>query len=152
MKNYDFGSLDPLKPYMIVLTESGVIRSFATTVPAKDLNMPDYGELCALYVDPDHLGPRHWRCACVGSACTAFRSGISKSDSLGTRRQRSGGALLSEGSMALDGAQRTDEGWGFKVNEVRYRRSLEGGDQQWSSPPATSMTLPSRALKCHRAP
>ena len=55
-KKYNFGSLDPLTPHTIVLTESGVIRGFATTVPAQDVYMPDYGELCALYVDPDHWG------------------------------------------------------------------------------------------------
>lgn len=36
----NFGSLNPLKPHMTVLTESGVIRGFATIAPAQDVNMP----------------------------------------------------------------------------------------------------------------
>jgi len=55
-KKYDFGSLDPIRPETIIATESGGIRGFATTGPAQDSNMSDYGELCALYFDPDHWG------------------------------------------------------------------------------------------------
>jgi GNAT superfamily N-acetyltransferase len=55
-KKYDFGNLDPLRPHTIVATESGDIRGFATTAQAQDSNMSDYGELCALYVDPDYWG------------------------------------------------------------------------------------------------
>jgi len=53
-KKYNFGNVDPLRPYTIVATESGHILGFATTAPTEGSAMSDYGELCALYVDPDH--------------------------------------------------------------------------------------------------
>ena len=90
-KKYDFGNLDPIWPQTIVATESGVVRGFATTAPAQDSNMSDFGELCALYVDPEHWGR--------GIACSTFRLGISECDSLGARRQCSGGALLPKRSV-----------------------------------------------------
>jgi len=48
---YVFGSLDPLTPATIVASEAGAIRGFATTAPARDADVPDHGELWALYVD-----------------------------------------------------------------------------------------------------
>jgi GNAT superfamily N-acetyltransferase len=79
-KKYDFGNLDPLRPHTIVATENGDIRGFATTAPAQDSNMSGYGELCALYVDPDHWG-RGIGVALVSAARTrlfdfGFRSAI----------------------------------------------------------------------------
>src|SRR5215469_2498281 len=50
---YTFGSLDPSQPTTIVAAETGVIRGFATVAPARDPDVPRYGELFALYVDPD---------------------------------------------------------------------------------------------------
>jgi len=122
---YNFGSLDPLKPHTIVLTESGVIRGFATTVPAQDLNMPDYGELCALYVDPDHWG-RGIGVALVSAARArlldlGFRKAILWVLEGNVRAER----FYRRDQWAPDGAQRTDEVWGLKVNDVRYRRNLE---------------------------
>ena len=55
-KKYDFGNLDPIRPQTIIATAGGEIRGFATTAPAQDSNLSGYGELCALYVDPDHWG------------------------------------------------------------------------------------------------
>ncbi len=55
-KKYDFGNLDPLRPYTIIATESGRILGFATTAQTQESPMSVYGELSALYVDPDHWG------------------------------------------------------------------------------------------------
>jgi GNAT superfamily N-acetyltransferase len=55
-KRYDFGNLDPIRPQTIIAVERGEIRGFATTAPAQESNMSDFGELYGLYVDPDHWG------------------------------------------------------------------------------------------------
>src|ERR1700680_2792751 len=55
-EKYDFASLDPLKPQTVVAVEGGLIRGFATTAPSRDRDLPDHGELCALYVDPEQWG------------------------------------------------------------------------------------------------
>jgi ribosomal protein S18 acetylase RimI-like enzyme len=124
-KKYIFDSIDPLKPYTIVSTERGMIRGFATTSPAQDLNMPDYGELCALYVDPDHWGQGIG--VSLVSAARArlfdlgFRNAILWVLVGNVRAER----FYRRDQWTPDGTQRTDEVWGLKVNDVRYRRNLE---------------------------
>src|ERR1700722_10042050 len=53
-QNYDFASHDPLVPRTVVATENGLIRGFATTRASSEPDLTNYGELCALYVDPEH--------------------------------------------------------------------------------------------------
>src|ERR1700740_3173053 len=52
-KVYTFGSNDTRQPATIVSMEGGVISGFPTTAPARDPDLPNYGELYALYVDPE---------------------------------------------------------------------------------------------------
>src|SRR5215467_934223 len=53
---YDFATRDPQRPQTIVAVEAGAIRGFATTAPSRDADLAEYGELGALYVDPDYWG------------------------------------------------------------------------------------------------
>jgi len=128
-EKYNFGSLDPLTPHAIVLTEGGEIRGFAMTVPAQDLNMPGYGELCALYVDPDHWD-RGMGVALVSAARArlfdlGFRKAILWVLAGNVRADR----FYRKDHWAPDGAQRTDEVWGLTVNDMRYRRNLEAPER-----------------------
>jgi hypothetical protein len=84
-KKYNFDSLDPLQPHTIVLTESAAIRGFATTMPAQDLNMPDYGDsvLCMLIptTGPEALALHLCRQPVLGFSIWDFKkrfSGYSK--------------------------------------------------------------------------
>lgn len=125
-KRYDFGNLDPGRPQTIIAIESGEIRGLATTAPTQDSNMPGFGELCGLYVDPDHWG-RGIGVALVSAARTrlldlGFRNAILWVLAGNTRAQR----FYHKDQWVPDGGQRTEEKWGFKMNDVRYRRSLEG--------------------------
>ena len=124
-KKYNFGSLDPLKPHTIVLTESGVIRGFATTAPAQDLNMTDYGELCALYVDPDHWGRGIGVALVSAGRARLFDLGFQEAILWVLEGNVRAEHFYRRDQWAPDGAQRTDEVWGLKVNEARYRRNLQ---------------------------
>ena len=53
-QTYDFTSRDPLKPQTIVASKEGLILGFATTMHSREPDLKNYGELCALYVHPDH--------------------------------------------------------------------------------------------------
>jgi GNAT superfamily N-acetyltransferase len=130
-KKYDFGNLDPLRPHTIVATESGEIRGFATTAPAQDLNMSGYGELCALYVDPDHWG-RGIGVALVSAARTrlfnlGFRSAVLWVLVGNVRAER----FYLMDHWTPDGVWRTDVVWGVKVNDVRYQRKLEASERRF---------------------
>ena len=55
-QKYNFKSLDSLQPWTIVAAEAGMIYGFVTTAPAREPDLSGYGELCALYVDPNRWG------------------------------------------------------------------------------------------------
>jgi ribosomal protein S18 acetylase RimI-like enzyme len=123
-QKYDFASLDPRKPRTIVATEEGLIHGFATTAPSRDADLPDHGELCALYVDPEQWG-RGIGMALVSAACASIFG-------LGFRNAVLwvlAGNVRADGFYRIDqwvpdGLRRTDSVWGVTVDEVRYRRGL----------------------------
>ena len=87
--------------------------------------MSDYGELCALYVDPDHWG-RGIGVALVSAARArlfdlGFREAILWVLEGNVRAER----FYRRDQWTPDGAQRTEGVWGLKVNDLRYRRELE---------------------------
>src|SRR5258708_61160 len=68
-QRYDFANPDPLKPRTIVATEDGLIFGFVTTAPAREPDLPDHGELCAL-----HVLPEQWRGGMVMAIVSAARA------------------------------------------------------------------------------
>lgn len=128
-KKYDFGNLDPLKPETIVASESGAIRGFVTTAPAQEPSMSGYGELCALYVDPDYWA-RGIGVALVSAARArlfdlGFRSAILWVLAGNVRAER----FYMTDHWTPDGVWRTDEVWGAKVKDFRYWRRLEAPER-----------------------
>jgi GNAT superfamily N-acetyltransferase len=124
-KTYDFANLDPLKPRTIVAAEKRVILGFATTMLSRDADLPDHGELCALYVDPAKWGQG------IGAALIA----AARANLLAQRYRKALLWVLVGNARAerfyrvdqwvADGNRRTDSAWkGIVVNEVRYQRGL----------------------------
>lgn len=124
-QKYDFASLDPLKPRTIVASENGSIRGFATTAPACEQDLTNHGELCALYVDPEHWG-RGIGFALVSGARgrlfgLGFRNAVLWVLVGNVRAER----FYQIDGWALDGQRRTVSVWGVTVDEVRYLRGLK---------------------------
>lgn len=123
-ERYDFATRDTRRPLTLVAESGGAIRGFATTAPARDGELPDHGELCALYVDPDY-----WNHGVGSMLIAAARQRLAE--------QGYGHAVLwllagngraerfyrADGWMA-DGTARQDHIWGITVDELRYRRPL----------------------------
>jgi GNAT superfamily N-acetyltransferase len=123
-QKYTFGSPNSADPYTIVAAEAGVIHGFATTAPARDPDVPDFGELCALYVEPDHWG-RGIGVALVTAARTrlvdlGFKSAVLWVLTGNVRAER----FYRLDHWTADGQRRSDEVWGVAVNELRYQRAL----------------------------
>jgi GNAT superfamily N-acetyltransferase len=122
---YDFASLDPRKPQTIVAVEEGMIHGFATTAPSRDPDLPDHGELYALYVDPEQWG-RGIGVALISAARTrlfrlGFRNAVLWVLAGNTRAER----FYQIDRWTPDGLRRTDSVWGVTVDETRYQRELE---------------------------
>ncbi|HEX7157893.1 MAG TPA: GNAT family N-acetyltransferase [Edaphobacter sp.] len=124
-QRYTFGSHDLRQPFTIVSTEASLITGFATISPARDPDIPDHGELCALYVAPEW-----WGCG-IGAALVSeardllhergFRSAALWVMANNTRAER----FYRIDQWMPDGLRRTDTVWGIVVDEIRYRRVLD---------------------------
>ncbi|HET9101365.1 MAG TPA: GNAT family N-acetyltransferase [Acidobacteriaceae bacterium] len=125
---YDFATRDPFKPRTTVAVEEGVdaaIHGFATTMPVTDSDMPGYGELCALYVDPQHWG-QGLGVALVSAARaqmleSGFRHAILWVLTGNVRAEH----FYQNDGWAADGVSRKATVWDIEVDEIRYRRDLE---------------------------
>jgi GNAT superfamily N-acetyltransferase len=122
---YDFATGDIRRPLTLVAESDGAIRGFVTTAPARDSDLPGHGELCALYVDPDH-----WNLG-IGSALIAaarqrlaeqgYRHAVLWLLAGNARAER----FYRADGWTPDGTARQDHIWGITVDEVRYRRPLQ---------------------------
>jgi ribosomal protein S18 acetylase RimI-like enzyme len=126
-ERYDFTHQDPLKPYTIVACDGDVILGFATTMPSRDEDLSDYGELCALHVDPEQQG-RGIGAALIAAARnhlaqSGFRQAclwVLEGNARATRFYEIDG-------WAADGKRKTETVWGITVTDLRYRRRLAAG-------------------------
>lgn len=121
---YDFSGGDPLKPRTIVAVDGEAVIGFATTMPSRDPDLPQDGELCALYVHPNFWN-RGIGVSLVESArghlfqC-GFRAALLWVLAGNTRAER----FYQIDGWVEDGHQRTETMWGVPVREIRYRREL----------------------------
>ena len=123
-QRYDFTHQDPLKPYTIVAADSTTVYGFVTTMPSRDDDLPGYGELCALYVDPEQWGQGIGASLIVAARSRFAHLGFQNAFLwLLTGNMRAAHFYQIDG-WAADGKQRTDTVWGVRVEEVRYRRVL----------------------------
>jgi ribosomal protein S18 acetylase RimI-like enzyme len=121
---YDFATADPAKPHTLIAEDGGQILSFSSTMPSADPLMPDYGELCALYVDPDHWG-RGIGVRMVESArAHLVASGFSKALLWVLMGNMRGEKFYVRDDWVADGERKQDTMWGVVVEEFRMRRDL----------------------------
>jgi GNAT superfamily N-acetyltransferase len=123
-QKYDFSNPDPLTFQTIVADEGGLIVGFATTSRSRDESLKDYGELCALYVDPEYWGRGIGMALAAAAQARLTQLGFSdallwvlKGNSRAERFYRNDG-------WSADGQQRSDVVWGVTVEEIRYLRHL----------------------------
>ena len=121
---YRFGSGDVTTLRTIVAIDDGSLLGFATFGLLREVDLPETGEIFALYVDPDC-----WRhgigTTLITSAWKSLRAmSISKvllwvleGNDHATRFYESQG-------WTADGLRRQIEVWGVSVNELRFSRSL----------------------------
>jgi GNAT superfamily N-acetyltransferase len=121
---YDFTYSDRSKPHTRVAAAGGVLCGFATTMPASDPALPGYGELCALYVDPDRWGSGLGVALITDARDHLARQGFHHALLWllvgNTRADR----FYRNDGWSPDGARKRDVLWGIDVEDLRYQRSL----------------------------
>ena len=123
-ERYDFANPDKYAPQTIVAEVDGVIAGFATTSRSHDASLPDIGELCALYVDPEFWGKRYGVALVAEARSRLTVLGfddallwILKGNVRADRFYRNDG-------WQPDGAEKSEMMWGTQVVEFRYLRHL----------------------------
>jgi GNAT superfamily N-acetyltransferase len=123
-ERYDFTHQDPRLPYTIVAAEGPLILGLATTMPCRDEDLPDYGELCALYVDPGQWG-RGIGVALIAAARAHLAQRGFQHASLWLLEGNTRAARFYQiDGWTPDGEHKTDVVWGLTVKEIRYCTSL----------------------------
>jgi len=122
---YDFAAGGPRKLFTMLAVESGKVAGFATTGPSGQADLPEHGELYALYVGPE------WWGSGIGAALMlsargrlrklGFRSAALWVFAANERARR----FYEIDGWAVDGVQKTDPRFGADLEEVRYQRVLD---------------------------
>lgn len=133
---YDFATRDPLKPRTIVVIEEGAfqeIRGFATTMPVKDADMPGYGELCALYVDPQHWGRGLGVALLLAARAQMFEHGFHNAILWVLTGNVRAERFYQNDGWVPDGTSRKATVWDIEVDEIRYIRELKPSSVAYQS-------------------
>ena len=122
---YTFGGTDPRKPMTTVaLDGSGTVCGFVTTCAARDDDVPGYGEVAAIHVDPNSWGRGVGKALLVSARAHLLDSGFRRAllwVLVGNLRAE---RFYAQDGWTPDGSRRTDTVWGVEVNDQRFRRVL----------------------------
>ncbi len=126
-RGYDFSHRNRLKPYTIVAADGPEILGFATVAPSRDGDLPAYGELCALYVDPGQWGRGAGAALIAASRGRLARLGFQNAFLWLLFGNARAARFYEIDGWSEDGQRKTDAIWGVTVEEVRYRRGIGAG-------------------------
>ena len=121
---YTFESTDMAKPFTIVAEDDGFITGFATTAPARDADFEGWGELYALYVDPDFWGRGFGAELMKAARARLVEVGFQQAVLWMMKGNQRAERFYSLDGWEADGLMRSEIIWGVAVNELRYRRWL----------------------------
>jgi GNAT superfamily N-acetyltransferase len=123
-RRYTFGRTDRSSPQTIVATEGDEILGFATVSPSRDPDTAELGELCALYVEPDHWDRRVGVALVQVARRRLVQLGFTEAILWVLVGNDRATRFYQKDGWCLDGTRRSDVVWGAAVDEVRMRRSL----------------------------
>jgi ribosomal protein S18 acetylase RimI-like enzyme len=121
---YTFDSDDPNQRSTWVALADEAICGFTSFGVSRDDDLPDAGEIYAIYVNPDRWGAGAGRLLMAKARSRLGEMGFSEAFLWvldGNERAR---RFYEIDQWSPDGMRRQEEVWGITVNEVRHRRSL----------------------------
>ncbi|KAA1251919.1 GNAT family N-acetyltransferase [Mycobacterium simiae] len=121
---YTFGRIGVQLPTTLVAVDGLTVRGFATTGLSRHPDLPNYGELMAIYVDPAHAGTGIGRLLITAARGRLRRVGVMHASLWvldGNVRAR---RFYERDGWCFDGTRRREIIGASAVDEVRYRRTL----------------------------
>lgn len=109
---------------LLVTELDGRIVGFANVGPCRDPELPELGEVRAIYLLPEYwdhgLGRELMAAGLDALTAAGFDEAMLWVLEANARARR----FYEKGGWHADGAAKEDEGFGFPIREVRYRRAL----------------------------
>jgi GNAT superfamily N-acetyltransferase len=124
-QRYDFASGDASRPRTLVAVEADEIVGFATISGCRDEDVPDHGELCALYVEPERWSRGIGRALASEARNELLRLGFANAVLWVVAGNARAEAFYRADGWTADGLHRTRQIWSVTVDTVRYSRRLE---------------------------
>ena len=93
-------------------------------MPVSDSDMPDYGELCALYVDPDSWNRGIGVALVAAARARLLDLGLRQAILWVLRGNVRAERFYRADGWTPDGSNRTDTVWGITLDDVRFQREL----------------------------
>jgi GNAT superfamily N-acetyltransferase len=121
---YNFGQVGIRVPHTVLAVDGSTICGLATTSLCRDEDLPDFGELLAMYVDPEYMGGGVGRLLISAARERLRRLGVMAASLRvldGNVRAR---RFYERDGWRFDGTRRTRAYAGVPVDEVRYRCTL----------------------------
>jgi GNAT superfamily N-acetyltransferase len=123
-RRYTFDSANPDGPVTLVAVDGGLVCGFVTVGRSRDDDLPDAGEIWALYVDPQRWGRGVGQTLMSDGIAWLRRSGHAVAAlwvlSTNARARR----FYENGGWERDGSERLDCVGGRSIPHVRYRRTI----------------------------
>ena len=121
---YDFTHANPRMAHTLVAEMGGRICGFASTMPARDADLPGCGELCALYVAPAAWGKGIGVALIEAARAFLADQGYPLASLWLLKGNLRGERFYRRDGWTLDGAHKVDRCWDAEVEEYRYVRRL----------------------------
>jgi len=118
---------------LLVIEVDRVVAGFTAVGPAnQDLGHATLGELFAMNLDPDFWGRGLGKSLLQSATHELGRLGYTEAILWVIPENARARRLYEAAGWSADGGQQTQEVLGVTVNEVRYRRSLAAGADDWN--------------------
>lgn len=121
---YRFGDHDRSEPATLLAEDGDRLLGFATTAPGRDHDRSGWGELCALYVDPDRWGRGAGRALIAAARGRLLESGFREVGLWVLAGNEGAERFYRRDGWEHDGARRPEQIGGVTVEELRYSRAL----------------------------
>jgi GNAT superfamily N-acetyltransferase len=126
---YTFEASDPSAPTTVVAVEAGdggegAISGFATFCPSRDEDAPGFGEIVALYVDPDRHQGGVGRLLMAEARRCLQGAGFTQALLWVLDGNTRAASFYEREGWLPDGARRVEHPYGIVSNVSRFRRAL----------------------------